>query len=139
MKMIVRTTAATLAITAALTCGTAAAETGDHSVAPDSGSALLAPSSFLAGLLQAGQCGSRCGADPTAAAQEVVGSSEVMDSLNRLLTSVVTTGSGPAVMTGSNEAATATGSSELAGALICGLGSLSSNGRPSICGTGPVG
>lgn len=139
MKMIVRTAAATLAITAALTCGTAAAETGDQYVAPDSGSALLAPLSFLAGLLQAGQCGSRCGADPTAAGPEAVGSSEVMGSLSELVTGVVTTGSGPALLTGSNEAATATSSSELAGALICGLLSLSSNGRPSICATGPVG
>ncbi|MFG1771213.1 hypothetical protein ACGFIX_16690 [Nocardia salmonicida] len=139
MKMIVRTTAATLAITATLTCGTATAQTGDPAVAPDSGSALLAPLSFLAGLLQAGQCGSRCGADPTAAAPEAVGSSEVMGSLSELVTGVVTTGSGPALLTGSNETAAATGSSDLAGALICGLLSLSSNGHPSICTTGPVG
>ncbi|MEU4415520.1 hypothetical protein [Nocardia salmonicida] len=139
MKMIVRTTAATLALTAALTGGTAAAQTGDPAVAPDSGSALLAPLSFLAGLLQAGQCGSRCGADPTAAAPEAVGSSEVMGSLSELVTGVVTTGSGPALLTGSNETAAATGSSDLAGALICGLLSLSSNGHPSICTTGPVG
>ncbi|MFI6221380.1 hypothetical protein ACIBEH_12575 [Nocardia salmonicida] len=66
MKMIVRTTAATLAITATLTCGTATAQTGDY-VAPDSGSALLAPLSLLAALLQSGECGSSCGADATAA------------------------------------------------------------------------
>nr|WTA71377.1 hypothetical protein OHB51_35890 [Micromonospora sp. NBC_00855] len=81
MKKIVHTAAAALAITAALTCGTAAAETGDY-VAPDSGSALLAPFSFLAGLLQAGQCGSSCGAGETAAVAPVgSGSSEAFNSI----------------------------------------------------------
>ncbi|MFF5034296.1 hypothetical protein [Nocardia salmonicida] len=102
MKTIFRTTAAVLAVTAAMAVG---------------------------GGITA----------PTAAAQEAVGSSEVMGSLSELVTGVVTTGSGPALLTGSNEAATATGSSELAGALICGLLSVSSNGRPSICTTGPLG
>ncbi|MGW5922911.1 hypothetical protein ACWFPY_28310 [Nocardia fluminea] len=94
MKKIVHTAAATLAITAALTCGTA-------------------------------------GAAP-------LGSSDVMGSLSELVTGVVTTGSGPALLTGSNEAATTTGSSDLAGALVCGLISMSSAGGPTICDTGMV-
>ncbi|MFC8380666.1 hypothetical protein [Nocardia sp. NPDC057272] len=76
---------------------------------------------------------------PTAAAQDAVGSSEVMGSLSELVTGVVTTGSGPALLTGSNEAATATGSSDLAGALLCGLIGMSSAGGPTICDTGLVG
>ncbi|MGW6425677.1 hypothetical protein ACWF82_23650 [Nocardia sp. NPDC055053] len=38
MRRIVRTTAATLAITAAFACGTASAQTGDPTAAPDAGS-----------------------------------------------------------------------------------------------------
>ncbi len=127
MKKIVHIATATLAITATLTCGTASADTV---IAPDSGSALLAPLSFLAGVIRAGQCGSSCGAGDTAA--------EGSGALSELVTGVVTTGSGPALLTGSNDTAAATGSTDLSGLLLCGLISMSSSGGPTICDTGIV-
>ncbi|MFE1595908.1 hypothetical protein [Nocardia sp. NPDC058705] len=72
---------------------------------------------------------------PTATAQATDGSG----SLSQLVTGLVTTGSGPALLTGSNDAAAATGSSDLAGTLICGLIGMSSAGGPTICDTGIVG
>ncbi|MFD3702612.1 hypothetical protein ACFWUP_05650 [Nocardia sp. NPDC058658] len=71
---------------------------------------------------------------PTATAQ-----ADGSGSLSQLVTGLVTTGSGPALLTGSNDAAATTGSSDLAGALLCGLLAMSSAGGPSICDTGIVG
>lgn len=74
-------------------------------------------------------------ATPTAAAE----GSAVIDLLNPLVNAGAATGSGQAFLTGSNEAATDTGSSQAAGFLFCGLLSLSNGNNPTICDTGPVG
>ncbi|MFC4375282.1 hypothetical protein ACFO5K_14375 [Nocardia halotolerans] len=71
---------------------------------------------------------------PTAAADDPAGSA----SLSKLVTELVTTGSGPGLLTGSNDAAVGTGSSDLAGALLCGLISISDADGITICTTGPV-
>ncbi|MFF2085708.1 hypothetical protein ACFVVM_18180 [Nocardia sp. NPDC058176] len=65
--------------------------------------------------------------------------SAVIDILNPLVNAGAATGSGQLIISGSNEAATSTGSSQAAGLLFCGLLSLSNGNHPTICDTGIVG
>lgn len=74
-------------------------------------------------------------AAPTAAAE----GSAVIDLLNPLINAGAATGSGQAFLTGSNAAATDTGSAQLAGILLCGLITMSDADGYTICNTSPVG
>ncbi len=140
--MLVRTlTTSTAALAAVTLLGTGPATAQQPAPAPttavaDSGSALLAPLGFLAGLLDAVRCGSSCGAGATAHAADIASGS---DAVMPLFNDLVMSGSGQAVITGSNALGAATGSSDLFGALLCGALTASADGRPTICTTGPVG
>ncbi|GEM35078.1 hypothetical protein NN3_60850 [Nocardia neocaledoniensis NBRC 108232] len=141
--MLVRTlTTSTAALAAVALLGTGPATAQQPPPAPttavaDSGSALLAPLSFLAGLLDVLQCGSSCGAGEAAHTGTEVASGS--DAVLPLFNDLVMSGSGQAVITGSNALGAATGSSDLLGALLCGALTASADGGPTICTTGPVG